>query len=879
MQSKTIRQFEILDKIGEGGMGEVYRARDTQLQRTVAIKILPALKGSDADKSRFVREAKSASALNHPNIITVHDAALENGTYFIVMEYVPGKPLSELILRRSMRLQDILKVAIQVADALSCAHAIRIIHRDLKPANIMVREDGLVKVLDFGLAKLIEDDPTAELESSGITAVTEEGTILGTLNYMSPEQLESGKVDARSDIFSFGIVLFEMLTGRSAFQRESRLSTMSAILREQPKWPEDQTAELPTELKRIVNRCLLKDPDLRYQAIKEVKTALEETSEKSESGRLPQTPPPPPRRNRYPILVTTLAAILAFSGLAAWRIFQREPEQLSLKLRALTDDEGTTRFPAISPDGKLVAYSSNRAGDAGLDIWVQQLAPGARPIRLTRDPADELTPTFSPDGSQIAFSSLKDGGGLYVMPALGGEQRLLARGWAFASPRYSPDGKWLAAAPNALVIAASGGSPRRLVEGAALLWSPVWSPDGKHILFAGTVGQSEPDWWVAPAQGGTPVGLGFQKIGASLAGPREWIGEYILFSDGDIKRLRIHSGPWRVSGPVDSLTSSPGVQMEPRAIPHPTRPGRSMVVFASGVQRSSLWELPIDHNQGIPASSGGRRLPADHSDRHTPSLSGDGKRLSYVRRGLEGFEIHARELDTGLDRILTRVDTLPRARLSPDGSTIAINPRGVLDDEKTIRLISWATGEITTLCDSCGLIYDWSPDGKRILYRSGKPMHFFDIAIGTGSQRVIALDSKHPLGAAVLSRDERWMAIHYAVTENIRAIYIAPVRDGSAAPREQWIAVMDRPGVHVRPWWSPNGQILYFLSDAGGKVNVWAQRLTPGDKKPVGKPFVIYSPPEGRFTVSAGSAFGPAVGPASLIFQIVETNTNIWLGE
>ena len=686
MLSKNIRHFEILDKIGEGGMGAVYRARDTQLQRTVAIKFLSDLASADAEKQRrFVQEAQSASALNHPNIITVYDAASENRTYFIVMEYVQGKPLNELIPRQGMKFHDVLKIGIQVADALSCAHDARIIHRDIKPSNIMLREDGLVKVLDFGLAKPVKDQGAASVESTRSVALTQEGMVLGTLNYMSPEQLESGKVDARSDIFSFGTVLFEMLTGQRAFQREYRLSSMSAILRDEPKWPE-RIAGPPAELERIIKRCLRKDPERRYQSIKDVRNSLEEIREDSQAGRLGVTLLSIVRQSRLSVTLAAITTIVMLSGLAAWRIVQREPEQLRLTLRPLTDYEGTTRFPAISPDGKLVAYSSNRAGDAGLDIWVQQLAPGARPIRLTSDPADELTPSFSPDGSQIAFSSIKDGGSLYVMPALGGEQRLVARSGVFSSPRFSPDGKWLAVAPNAFVIPASGGSPRHLVEGSTLLWSPVWSPDGKHVLFAGDVRESEPDWSVVPAEGGNPVRLGFQKLGSALSGPREWIDNSIVFSDGDIKRVRVRSSPWRVDGPVESLTSSPGVEMEPRAILHPTRPGRLMIVFTNGVQQSSLWEVPIDQNQGTPAPGGARRLSGDHSDCHTPSLSANGKRLAYVRAGLEGFEIHARELDTGLDRILTRVESRPRVRIAPDGSSVAINPRGVLEDKRSSSL-------------------------------------------------------------------------------------------------------------------------------------------------------------------------------------------------
>ena len=408
MLSKTIGHFEILGKIGEGGMGEVYRAHDTQLKRTVAIKVLAALNGEDStSQRRFVQEARSASALNHPNIITVHDAASANGMYFIVMEYVQGKPLSELIPKWGMELQKALKIGIQVADALCCAHGAGIVHRDLKPSNIMVRDDGVVKVLDFGLAKLVEDPELAEVDATRADDLTEEGTVLGTPGFMSPEQVEGRKADARSDIFSFGMVLFVLLTGRMAFHGDSPAAVMAAILRDDPEWPEFLASELPRKLQLMVDRCVQKDPERRYQSIQEVKTTLEELRETSAAGGPRAKSSIGVRRNRAFAIVAAVLVVMALAGLAASWLPRRETESVTLKLRPLTDDEGTTRFPAISPDGKLLAYSSNRAGDAGLDIWVQQIAPGARPIRLTRDPADELSPTFSPDGSQIAFSSMQ----------------------------------------------------------------------------------------------------------------------------------------------------------------------------------------------------------------------------------------------------------------------------------------------------------------------------------------------------------------------------------------------------------------------------------------------------------------------------------------
>jgi len=269
MLGRMLSHYEILEKLGEGGMGVVWRARDTRLNRIVAIKTLPADKLADEGrKRRFIHEAQAASALNHPNIVTIHEIASEDGTDFLVMEYVDGKTLGQLIPRRGMRLDELLRYAIQTADGLAKAHAAGIVHRDLKPGNIMVTGEGRVKLLDFGLAKLTEPvQPDEDSRTRTIQPDTEDGAIVGTAAYMSPEQAESKPVDARSDIFSFGAVLYEMATGTRAFQGDSKLSTLSAVLRENPKPPSQIVADVPRELERIIARCLRKDPARRFQAM------------------------------------------------------------------------------------------------------------------------------------------------------------------------------------------------------------------------------------------------------------------------------------------------------------------------------------------------------------------------------------------------------------------------------------------------------------------------------------------------------------------------------------------------------------------------------------------------------------------------------------
>jgi len=322
MTGRTIAHYQVLEKLGEGGMGVVYKARDTHLDRFVALKVLPPEKMADPErKRRFVQEAKAASALNHPNIVVVHDIATEAGHHFIVMEYVAGKTLDQLIGRKGLRLGEALKYAVQIADALVRAHSAGIVHRDLKPSNIMVDEHGLVKVLDFGLAKLTERAVGDEAPTETLRPRTEEGTIVGTAAYMSPEQAEGKRSDARGDIFSFGAVLYEMLSGRRAFQGDSRLSTLSAILREEPA---PLGAEIPHELHKIVSRCVRKDPERRHQHMDEVKLALLEVKEETESGAAAAVPVA--RRPRRGLWLAT-AALLALLALAAvaWLRFVRSP--------------------------------------------------------------------------------------------------------------------------------------------------------------------------------------------------------------------------------------------------------------------------------------------------------------------------------------------------------------------------------------------------------------------------------------------------------------------------------------------------------------------------------------------------------------------------
>jgi len=323
MLGETILQYQILQKLGAGGMGDVYKAQDTRLNRVVAIKVLSGGGSDDPERRRrFIQEAQAASSLNHPNIITIHDIASHDGREFMVMEFVSGKPLTELVTPSGLLVADILKYSVQIADALQTAHAAGIIHRDLKPANIMVTETGLVKILDFGLAKLTENGGftslTDDTKTIGTSPLTVEGSILGTVNYMSPEQAEGKRVDPRSDIFSFGVALYEMATGRKAFASDSVVSTLSAILRDEAKPIGEIVAGVPPELAYVVHRALRKDPDQRWQTMGEVHDQLAALKQRSDSGVL-QIPPLAAARKKTGNTLALACAIAAIVvAAAAW---------------------------------------------------------------------------------------------------------------------------------------------------------------------------------------------------------------------------------------------------------------------------------------------------------------------------------------------------------------------------------------------------------------------------------------------------------------------------------------------------------------------------------------------------------------------------------
>ncbi|HYM10748.1 MAG TPA: protein kinase [Bryobacterales bacterium] len=925
MIGQTLAHYRIESKLGEGGMGVVYLATDTHLDRPVAIKVLRSEAVSDPErKLRFIQEAKSASALNHPNIITVHDintADLDGRPIdFIVMEFVKGRPLDDRIGRKGLALSEALKYAVQIADALAKAHSIGLVHRDLKPANIMVSDDGLVKVLDFGLAKLVEKE---ESDDSGATQTmdakergrTGEGVIVGTVAYMSPEQAEGKKVDARSDIFSFGSVLYEMITGRKAFSGETRISTLSAVLREQPK-PLSEIAEgVPRELDRIVSWCLQKDPTRRLQHMDDAKIALQQLKEESDSGRL-AVPAAAAVRPRVPVSRRLAAAavlvVLAAAALVWWLGPRRHTATEAPILTRLTADSGLTSYPALSSDGKLLAYASDRASDGNLDIWVQQIG-GGNPIRLTTNGADDLEPSFSPDGTRIVFRSEREGGGIYVVPALGGvEQRIadLGRG-----PRFSPDGTWIAywvgdlsyfGRRHVFVIPAIGGQPREVRPDFYSASRPLWSPDSKHLLFRGVRSpQADPtaqfDWWVTPLDGGEAVATGAYKwlvesslpamersqlLPAAFVDPSDWLGDFVFFSatsgaagpSASLWRVGI-SSRWRVEGSPQRLTSGTTNEIQPSA-------AGARIAFTSLTQTENLWSLSVDPDTAK-ISGAPQRLTSSAASDFFPVPSADGKKVAFASNRTGILHVWMKDLETGAETPLTSTpfNDMP-SLISPDGSRVVY-----CSFDRTNAgvggcfVVSAAGGVPQKFCEGCGVssIQDWYQNGRRVLYRKGFTTNTQLMVrdLDSGHDTLFLAHPKYSVTAARFSPDGRWVVFQTVIeAATRRQIFVAPIRNGVAAGQAEWIPITDGSGLDRNAVWSPDGNLLYFLSERDGFRCFWAQHLDPATKRPAGPPLAVYHFHQARRSLMPAqevSRIGLSVTRDKIIFSMAETTGNIWL--
>src|SRR3989454_3785346 len=754
---KQISHYQVGSRIGRGGMGEVFLAHDTSLGRKVALKLLRSdFTRNEERLRRFQQEARAASALNHPNILTIYEIGHDGSLHFMATEYVEGETLRQHLSRARLTVGQTLDVAIQVASALAAAHQAGIIHRDIKPENIMLRTDGNVKVLDFGLAKLTEPK-TVETAGPTLPQVeTAPGLVMGTFSYMSPEQARGLAVDARTDIWSLGVMIYEMAAGRQPFEGETASDVMSLILQKEPpplahSWP-----EVPGELERIVRKALRKDREERYQTIKDLLIDLRNLRKELElSAEMERSDPPISARpvssgqsaaatahsassaeyivteiKQHKRAAALILGIIILSAVGFYLFSRRSPATKEATLRnatftQLTDQPGPEYFPSLSPDGKSFAYASYAAGN--WDIYLQR-AGGKNPLNLTKDsPADDTQPAFSPDGERVAFRSERDGGGIFLMGATGESVKRLTN-FGF-NPAWSPDGKEVACAdegpldpnlrnnPNSRIWAVNVATgERRLVTKEDSI-QPNWSPHGTRIAYGGRRNAAQRDIWTIPASGGEAMEV---TNDAAVEGSPVWSpdGKYLYFASDrsgsmNVWRVPIEEQTGKVLGPPEAVTTPSPYSAQLSF----SRDGQRMV-YSQMVRGANLQQVGFDPaketvmGQPVWITQGSRSA-------NTPNLSPDGEWLAFDTQGGKQYHLFVIRRDgTGL-RQLTDDSYKDRApRWSPDGKRITFHSDR--SGRPEIWMINADGSRLEQLTDARDGVANavWSPDGTRFVCRN-----------------------------------------------------------------------------------------------------------------------------------------------------------------
>jgi Tol biopolymer transport system component len=726
---RRLGSYEILGPLGAGGMGEVYRARDSRLDRAVALKILPASVAADPDRrARFEREAKAIASLNHPGIVTIHSIEDIDGVQFLTMELVDGRTLDDVISHHGLPLERLLKIAIPLTDAVSAAHQGGIMHRDLKPANVMVGEDGRVKVLDFGLAKLRESAGLGgESETDTRKALTGEGRIVGTVAYMSPEQAEGRAIDHRSDIFSIGILLYKMATGERPFTGETSVSILSSIIKDTPRLVTEVNPRLPKELGRIVRRCLVKDPEHRYQTTKDLRNDLEELQQSVTSGELAAEPQPGrvSRGARWAwivgaVVLIALAAVLIVRDIRSSG--RGAAPTVAATFTQITSQAGMEQYPSLSPDGEWIVYSA--PGPGGDDDIFLQSVDGQTAIDLTKDsPAPDLQPTFSADGKQIAFRSERQGGGIFIMGRTGGFARRVSD--AGYNPTWSPDGRTIAYSTVSVdfnpygrggvgalwtVDAASGGR-HEIYKGDAV--QPTWSPHGQRIAFWTTnAGNWQRDILTISAQGGEPVAV-TNDTPTDFSPAWAPDGQHLFFvSDRggslNLWRMPLDEASGRVNGPPEAVTTNSPRVAGLTISADGRRLAYSGISYGLNIQRCA-----VDPAAGVTKDSC-TWITTGSTPRPSVDVSRDGDRL-VMWSGLAQEDIFVSNPDGSDMRQLTNDPARDRfPTWSPDGRLIAFY------SNRSGKFLIWTmnsdgTGLRQPIENMENLIYpEWNPDGTRM---------------------------------------------------------------------------------------------------------------------------------------------------------------------
>lgn len=852
----TLGHYRILHMLGKGGMGEVYLAEDTVLDRKVALKVLSAQSTSDAERvMRFIQEAKAASALNHPNIVTIYEIGESaDGTRFMATEFIDGPTLRQHISASSPPLQEVLDHANQIASALAAAHEAGIVHRDIKPENIMIRPDGYIKVVDFGLAKLTERAPASQDSATVAMAVnTTAGTVMGTVQYMSPEQARGLPLDARTDIFSFGVVLYEMLAGQPPFRGETQSHQIVAILEKEPQPLSQLAPDIPPELARISGKALAKSKDDRYQTardlavdLKQLRRRLDVDADLTQSGRLVLTETGAiktaeagatksrPRRDRLSSIAILLGVLLVLVG-AGWWIYNRFAGNTvpfrNYKMTQLTET-GNAQSAVISPDGRYVVYTQSERGQTSL--YIRQVRTGSN-VQIQPPTTDLFTGlTFSREGDFLFFSRLETAttrSALYRTPALGGDTRKIFDD-AIGAVTFSPDNQRVAfmrvkfdTHEQQLVTARLDGGDQRVLKTVKrpvlILASPSWSPDGKTIV----IGVATPS---ATGYHGSVVGV------PAGGGPDQTISAY--------RWAGVLSVAWMNDGRgLLIVGTSPGVATSTQLwyVPVPkgepvqlTNDGNSysgVSVTTAGtavvaVKHEILARL-VAQDAGNPAALRDITSPGPYYTGFSGLTVTPDSKLIYSSRQASGLDLWMRgmEDDAKPQRLTNDSAMALQPCLSADGKLLVFASNRatqvfhvwLLDRESgSLRQLTSGQGEVAPAL---------SPDGKTLIYRRVEAPGLWKVSTAGGAAEKFT--SAH-YGDAVFSPDGQTIAFSFSDEKAGRRPRFGVMSATGGDPLKIFDFAVPEGGTQLQ--FTPDGSALSYSADQGGVTQVWRQPLDGG---------------------------------------------------
>jgi len=854
MDPEQFGPYRILEPLGSGGMGQVYLAEDTRLGRRVALKVLP----ETADRvalERLLREARATAALQHPNIATLLDVG-EGDVPYLVLERIDGETLHDRLLRGPLSWQQALEAGAQVASALGHAHGMGVLHRDIKPGNIMLSPTRGAVLLDFGLVQHFSKPGGASSESPTETfaALTRDGAVAGTAAYMSTEQLRGVQLDARSDLFQLGIVLYEAIAGKHPFLGSTLVDIQHAILHDRlPRL--DEIAEVPVELARVVAKLLEKDPNFRYPDARALEVDLRALRRDSSSDALLVSGSADTvavrSRRRMALIVAALAA-LGVIALIVWRVTAPDHAGISppARILPLTHGDVDAGDPTFSPDGNSVAFFSRREGNR--DLWIALVGGGA-PVRITNTPEVESQPDWSPDGTRMTFSRRRgDGSGVdvLVMPALGGDARLLVE--RASDPAWSPDGRWivftdLSAGWTRIARVRVDGREKPLpvteLEDGYFHRNPAWTPDGKTIVYGRSPGGSAGQLWRVAGSGGTPRRITNDPEGTSNSGPVGTPdGRHVIHVSDRGGALNLWSIPID-GGRVGPITSGAGSDLTPSV----TRDGR----------RIAFTRSPLDTRLVSYAEGSDPRILAAFGETMAwaPDLSPDGSLIAMSRK-IPGSPWRPVIVPRAGGTPRTLLEGLPDVfwvRFLPDGSGLTFHTRSA-DGRRIgrVRLDGGGLEWLSAVADDAGYA-SVSPDGRRIACVRGSPAGDSVVlrSFAGGDERVVAENATLPN----FSPDGRRLAIARSRSYT-GGVGFVDTESGEV----RWLTETG-----TWPVWTPDGrEIAYADGGADGNQQAWLVRLDGSAPRRLGDftwagahwPFVI--DPAGGELITHDEALRPS---------------------